>query len=116
MSTLTFAQSVSITAFPGAEGFGAHTTGGRGGKVIKVTNLNDSGPGSLRTALEYEGRRIIIFTIGGIINLETKLSIRSPYVTIAGQTAPGDGICIRGNGLSIQTNNVVVRYLRIKTG
>ena len=104
------------TAFPEAEGFGSFTTGGREGKVIKVTNLNDSGPGSLRTALEYEGRRTVIFTIGGVINLETKLLIKSPYVTIAGQTAPGDGICIRGNGLSIQTHDVIVRYLRVRPG
>ena len=116
ISTLVNAQTSSLPAFPGAEGFGATTVGGRGGEIIKVTNLHDSGPGSLRAALEAEGPRIVVFTTGGIIDLETKLYIRSPHVTIAGQTAPGDGICIRGNGLSVQTHDVVLRYLRIRPG
>ena len=105
-----------LPAFPGAEGFGATTPGGRGGKIIKVTNLNDSGPGSLRQALQYDAPAIIIFTTGGIINLRTKLYITSPFVTIAGQTAPGDGICIRGNGIAIQTHDVVLRYLKVRPG
>lgn len=103
-------------AFPGAEGFGANTVGGRGGKVIKVTNVNDSGPGSLRAALAEEGPRIIVFTTGGIINLETKLIIKNPFVTIAGQTAPGDGICIRGEGIRIYTHDIIIRYLRVRPG
>lgn len=105
-----------IPAFPGAEGFGANTVGGRGGSVIKVTNLNDRGPGSLRAAIETEGPRIVIFAVGGIINLETELSIRNPFITIAGQTAPGDGICLRGECLRIYTHDVVVRYLRTRPG
>lgn len=113
ISTTCWSQ---IPAFPGAEGFGAHTAGGRGGKVIKVTNLNDSGPGSLRAALYEEGPRIIIFTVGGIINLETKLRVHNPYITIAGQTAPGDGICIRGEGIRFYTHDVIVRYLRVRPG
>ena len=81
-------------AFPGAEGYGAYAKGGRGGKVLFVTNLNDSGPGSLREAVEAKGPRTVIFRVGGVI--ETKgLVIREPYLTIAGQTAPGDGICIK---------------------
>src|SRR4029077_4215957 len=81
-------------AFPTAEGFGAHSAGGRGGKVLFVTNLNDSGPGSLREAIDAEGPRVVLFRVGGLI--ETKgLVIREPYITIAGQTAPGDGICLK---------------------
>ena len=120
ISLLTFVLHHSVfsqpAAFPGAEGFGSSTVGGRGGKVIKVTSLDDSGPGSLREALKYEGPSMIVFATGGIINLETKLYIRSPFVTIAGQTAPGGGICIRGNGLVVQTHDVVLRYLRIRPG
>lgn len=105
-----------IPAFPGAEGFGANTVGGRGGRVIKVTNLNDHGPGSLREAIELNEPRIIIFTVGGIINLETELSIRNPFLTIAGQTAPGDGICIRGECIRVYTHDVVIRHLRSRPG
>lgn len=111
---LSFSQ---IPAFPGAEGFGSDTWGGRDGKVIKVTNLNDHGVGSLREALEEtEGPRIIVFTIGGIINLETSLKIKHPWVTIAGQTAPGGGICLRGNALSIETHDVIIRFMRFRPG
>lgn len=105
-----------IPSFPEAQGFGSTTPGGRGGKLIKVTNLNDHGPGSLRDAIEAKGPRIIVFTVGGIINLETKLEIETPFITIAGQTAPGDGICIRGGGIAIQTHDVIMRYLRIRPG
>lgn len=115
-SLIRISATAQIPAFPGAEGFGATTPGGRGGKVIKVTNLNDHGPGSLRAALSEEGTRIIVFTTGGIINLETKLVITEPYLTIAGQTAPGGGICLRGEGIQIDTHDVVVRYLRIRPG
>ena len=108
-----FAQ---IPAFPGAEGFGTLTKGGRGGIVLKVTNLKDNGPGSLRAAIEYKGPRIITFEIGGIINLETELKLLNPFVTIAGQTASGDGICIRGEGINILTHDVVIRFLRIRPG
>ena len=103
-------------AFPTAEGFGANTQGGRGGKIIFVTNLNDSGPGSLRKALEQEGPRIIIFKVGGVIELKDDIIIKNPYVTIAGQTAPGDGICLKNAGLSIFTHDVIVRHLRIRPG
>ena len=103
------ADTPTVPAFPGAEGYGAVTRGGRGGKVILVTNLNDSGPGSLRAAVRTEGPRIVIFTVSGTITLESKLRIADPYITIAGQTAPGDGICIRRYPLLINTNEVIIR-------
>ena len=80
-----------IPAFPGAEGAGAQTVGGRGGRVIEVTNLDDSGPGSLRAAVEATGSRIVVFRIGGTIRLQSPLKIKEPYITIAGQTATGGG-------------------------
>ena len=113
LSCYSFSQ---IPAFPGAEGFGSNTPGGRGGRVIKVTNLNDHGPGSLREAVESEGPRMVVFTTGGIINLETELPLINPYITIAGQTAPGDGICLRGETLRIFTHDIVIRYMRFRPG
>ena len=109
-------DSPSIPAFPGAEGYGAMTRGGRGGKVIIVTNLNDSGPGSLRDACETEGPRIVVFGVSGTITLEQRLRISNPYITIAGQTAPGDGICIRRYPISINTSEVIIRYIRVRLG
>ncbi|MGN6370890.1 MAG: pectate lyase family protein [Phycisphaerae bacterium] len=105
-----------LPAFPGAEGYGAMTPGGRGGKVYVVTNLNDHGPGSLREAVEASGPRIVEFGLSGTIPLEKDLEITSPNITIAGQTAPGDGICLRNYKLGIATHDVVVRYLRIRRG
>jgi unsaturated rhamnogalacturonyl hydrolase len=104
-------------AFPGAEGFGAYAIGGRGGKVIFVDNLNDSGPGSLRAAVEDTVPRTVVFRVSGTIELESDLVISSPYITIAGQTAPGDGICLKNYLLKIKrTHNVVVRFLRVRPG
>lgn len=110
------APSLPLRAFPGAEGFGAFTQGGRGGRVIKVTNLADSGPGSLRAAIEAKGPRIILFETGGTIELQSPLVIRNPYVTVAGQTAPGDGITLKGHALLVSTSEVIVRFIRVRPG
>lgn len=103
-------------AFPSAEGFGRKVTGGRGGKVIKVTNLDDSGPGSFRQAVEDQDPRIVVFDVSGDIILKSRLVIRNPNITIAGQTAPGDGITIRNHPVVVGTNNIIVRYIRFRMG
>jgi pectate lyase len=103
-------------SFPGAEGAGRTTTGGRGGSVIEVTTLADSGTGSFRAACLASGARTIVFRVGGIIQLNSELTIRNPNLTIAGQTAPGDGICIRGATVNLDTSNVIIRYMRFRRG
>jgi pectate lyase len=105
-----------LPSFPGAEGHGSKTRGGRGGTVIAVTNLNDSGAGSLRAAVEAEGPRIVVFRVSGTVQLKSKLTIRHPYITIAGQTAPGDGITLRDQGLEISADEVIIRYIRVRPG
>ena len=105
-----------IPAFPGAEGGGAFTPGGRGGKVIVVTSLADFGPGTLREACETGGARIVVFNVAGIIRISTPIHVRAPYITIAGQTAPGDGVCVTGSSFLIDTHDVVLRHLRFRRG
>ena len=105
-----------LPVFPGAEGFGTRTPAGRGGKVIEVTSLADHGPGTLRAALEEAAPRIIVFRTSGTIQLESELFINRPYVTVAGQTAPGGGICIKNAGIVITTHDVLIRHIRVRPG
>lgn len=109
-------RSTTLPAFPGAEGAGALTLGGRGGRVYVVTSLEDSGPGTLREAVMANGPRTVTFALSGIINLKSRLVIGNPYITIAGQSAPGEGITLIGNSLIIGTQHVVVRYIRVRMG
>ncbi|GLB34828.1 putative pectate lyase [Lyophyllum shimeji] len=105
----------ALLAFPGAEGFGAQATGGRGGSVYVVTNLNDSGSGSFRDAVS-QSNRIVVFAVGGIINITSRIVVSS-HVTIAGQTAPGQGITVYGNGVSYSgASNTITRYIRYRMG
>ncbi len=122
--------SSQLPAFPEATGFGALSVGGRGGRIIRVTNLNNGGAGSFREALEASGPRIVIFRVGGYIDLTSPVKIYDPYLTIAGQTAPGDGVCLRmkpGNSQGIQgliyvpgsadsLHDVIIRYLKFRQG
>jgi hypothetical protein len=103
-------------AFPGVEGFGKYTMGGRGGKVIEVTNLNDKGPGSFRAAVEASGPRTLVFRVSGTIALESEIKIKHPHLTIAGQTAPGDGICVKNYQVNFDTTNLIIRYVRFRPG
>jgi hypothetical protein len=105
-----------IPAFPGAWGGGMYSFGGRGGKVLIVTNLADSGPGTFREACEAGGPRVVVFNVAGIIHLKDRIRIRAPYITIVGNTAPGDGICLAGNTVELETHDVIIRYMRFRRG
>jgi hypothetical protein len=109
------AVTEEVIAFPGAEGFGKFATGGRGGQVYIVSNLEDSGEGSLRAAVNAKGPRIIVFSVSGTIHLKSPLSVKA-NTTIAGQTAPGDGICIADHPVSLSGDNIIFRYLRVRLG
>lgn len=111
----TLSSCAALLAFPGAEGFGAQSTGGRGGSVYVVTNLNDSGTGSLRDAVS-KSNRIVVFAVGGLITIKSRIVVSS-HVTIAGQTAPGEGITVYGNGISYSgASNTITRYIRFRMG
>lgn len=113
---LARSEGTGVPAFPGAEGAGRFALGGRGGTVLRVTHLGDDGPGSLRTAIEARGPRTVVFDIGGTIRLERPLVVRHGRLTLAGQTAPGGGIALRGQPLVIAADDVVVRFLRSRLG
>ena len=111
----SFSVSAQQLAFPGAEGFGRFAKGGRGGEIYHVTNLNDSGAGSFRDAVS-KPNRTVVFDLGGVVKIKERIVV-SPNITIAGQTAPGEGITIYGNGLSFsKADNSIVRYLRVRMG
>lgn len=114
--TLSNLRPDRAPAFPGAEGYGKYTIGGRGGRVIEVTNLDDKGPGSFRAACEAKGPRTVVFRVSGTIPLESKFKISNPYLTIAGQTAPGDGICIKNFQVNFDVKHMIVRYMRFRPG
>jgi len=105
-----------IPSFPGAWGGGMYSFGGRGGKVFVVTSLEDRGPGTFREACEAGGPRIVVFNVAGIIKLKERIRIRAPYITIAGNTAPGDGVCIAGDTVELETHDVVIRHVRFRRG
>jgi hypothetical protein len=111
------APAAAPVAFPGALGWAAATPGGRGGRILRVTTLASEGPGSLREAIEAEGPRIVVFEVGGVIDLGKKtLVLRNPFITIAGQTAPSPGITLIRGGMDIRGHDVIVQHLRIRPG
>ena len=111
------AQSNELLAFPGAAGWAAHTPGGRGGQVIRVTTLAAKGPGSFLEALETKGPRVIVFEVGGVIDFRgEEIEIEEPYLTVAGQTAPAPGITLIRTGVNIRAHDVIIQHIRVRTG
>jgi hypothetical protein len=109
--------SDALLAFPGAQGAAAHTPGGRGGKILRVTTLAASGPGSLLAALEADGPRIVVFEVGGVIDMaQHEIKISKPFLTVAGQTAPAPGITLIRTGIDVTTHDVVLQHIRVRTG
>jgi hypothetical protein len=106
-----------VPAFPGAQGFGADTPAGRGGRIIRVTTLDARGPGSLAQAIEANGPRIVVFEVGGVIDLGKRvLDITEPFLTVAGQTAPSPGVTLIRGGIRIRTHDVLIRHIRVRPG
>ena len=115
--TMALATPASAQSFPGAVGWAATTPGGRGGAIVRVTNLNADGPGSLKAALERRGPRIVVFEVGGVIDLGlTTITINEPFLTVAGQTAPSPGITIIRGGIDIRAHDVIIRHIRVRSG
>ena len=108
--------SSTLPVIPDIEGFGISTPAGRGGEILRVTNLNASGEGSLRAALEAKEPRVVIFEVGGVIDSHDVINITTPYLTVAGETAPGSGITLIGAGIAIRTHDVMIRHLRLRIG
>jgi len=116
-ATAAIAESQVLAPFPGAVGWASQTLGGRGGQILRVTNLKVDGPGSLKAAIETKGLRIIVFEVAGQIDLgKTSLQITEPYLTIAGQTAPSPGITIIKGGIDLKAHDVIIRHIRVRTG
>ena len=108
---------LTLPAFPGAQGWAAHTPGGRGGQIIRVTTLSPGGTGSLAAALATQGPRIIVFEVGGVIDMMgARYMVTMPYVTIAGQTAPSPGITLIRGGIIIRTHDVILQHIRVRPG
>jgi len=123
LAQMSFAQpsvknaDSGLPVFPGVSGFGLDTRGGQDGKIIRVTNLAKEGKGSLAEAISYDGPRIIVFEVAGVINLErSRLEIANPYITIAGQTAPYPGITLIQGGVRIKTHDVIIQHLKVRPG
>lgn len=113
----SLAAADNLLAFPGAQGAAAQTPGGRGGKIIRVTTLDASGPGSLLEALDTKGPRIVVFEVGGVIDMQKhEIKIKEPFLTIAGQTAPSPGITLIRTGIDVLTHDVILQHIRVRTG